>query len=462
MRRSGAVAIRRRSVLGRLTSIVGEPGDLRGQLARGAFMSLVIKVAYTLLTVGAVVLLARILGPHDFGVYAYAYALITTLALPAQGGLPALVIRQVAAYQVREEWGLMRGLLRRANQGVIVFSALLVIIAAGATWLLMPRLSSDQVYTFLVALGILPLLALASIRSGVLVGMRNVVIGQVPEQIVRPMLLIIIAGTLVLLHDAPALTPVSAMAAHLLAAGVAFGLGAWLLHMRMPGTVRSASPEYETRDWVRSVVPLSLLAGAQVLNTQMDVIILGLFRPSEDVGIYRVAAQGALLVAFPLFAISAALAPHISRLHAVGDKVRLQRMITLGARVAFLVALPLAVIFVVAGDNVLRLVFGESYARGHIALALLSAGFLLNTAAGLVATTLNMTGQERVTAAIFGLTSVGNILLNWILIPVWGMNGAAVATAITLLLWGVWLSHQVLVRLGIGSAVIRSPWRASV
>ncbi|MFW6089999.1 MAG: oligosaccharide flippase family protein, partial [Gemmatimonadota bacterium] len=75
------------------------------------------------------ILLARMLGPEGYGIYAFAYAVIMLLALPAQAGLPTLLVREVARYEADERWGLLAGLLRRSNQLV---GLLTVLIVAGA------------------------------------------------------------------------------------------------------------------------------------------------------------------------------------------------------------------------------------------------------------------------------------------------------------------------------------------
>jgi len=78
-------------------------------------------------------------------------------------------------------------------------------------------------------------------------------------------------------------------------------------------------------------------------------------------------------------------------------------------------------------------IFGDSYIQGWGALAILSIGQLVNAATGSVGVLLTMTGHERYMVVSAGLSAILNIVLNTILIPLWGLNGAALATTISLI-----------------------------
>jgi O-antigen/teichoic acid export membrane protein len=431
--------------------------NLRGNtlgatLIRSAFGSAGLKVTNTLVTLAAAVLLARFLGAAGYGLYAFAFSLASLLAVPGQVGLPALLVREVAKYRYQEEWGLIRGLLRRANQIVLGLSLALAAAAAGVAWLLSARTDPHQVEVFLWALPLIPLIALGNIRGAALRGLRLVMQGQLPEMVLRPGLLLLMAGMAVLFGG---LTPTDAMALHAIAAALAFGVGASLLRRAIPAEGRAAQPVYETRAWLRSMLPLSLLSGMMIINNQADIVMLGLFTTNADVGVYRAATQGAMLVVFVLSAVNMVIAPYVSQLYTAGETERLQRLATSSARVILLTAVPVAGTFIVFGEEILVVAFGDEYAPGHRALAILCVGQLVNAGAGSVGLLLNMGGFERDTARGVAVATGSNLMLNLLLIPTMGMIGAAIATAVTLVIWNALLCRQVWVRMGIQSTAIR-------
>ena len=420
---------------------------LRGFLGSGA-----LRICFTLLNLAIAIFLARALGPKGYGIYAFAYAQISLLAIPAQMGLPTLVMREVARYHLKKEWGNLKGILRRANQAVVIFSALLVMGAIVVVWFLNGGMITTQMETSAWALLLVPLISLGKIRAAALRGFNKVVLGQLPEMLFLPALLLLFICIALWQGN---LTPPKAMGLHGLAAGFAFVIGLILLQRAIPLPLNHALPTYKTKDWFNSILPLSLISGMQVINSQAAIVILGFFASSEDVGLYRAAFQAANIVSLSLIAINAVIAPQITRLYHEDDKERLQRMVTWSARVILAVSLPLATILIFFGELILKLVFGDGYVDGSTVLIILCLGQLINAAMGSVSLLLNMTGHERDTAKGLMIAAISNILLNLILIPSFGIEGAAAATALSLAGWNILLNRQVKRRIGVDSSAFR-------
>lgn len=433
---------------------IGERGSLRAHLIRGATGVLALNVTNALLALATGVLLARALAPSGYGVYAYALAWIQLLLIPTTVGLPALVTREVAIYGAHRDWSRLRGLLLRANQVVLALSLALMLLAGGATWLIAGSHEPSST-TLWLALPLLPLLGLAALRGACLRGLHRVLFAQLPETVVRPTLFLGLIGTIWLFGAR--LTPERAMGAQVFAVTGAFLLGAVLLWRCLPREVGSATPAYATRAWAASALPFLLMGGLNLINYQTDLIMLGWFRSAGEVGVYRVAGVGAGLVVFVLGAANALLAPSIAALYARGERHRLQRIMTQSARLVLLCALPVALVLILFGRRSLAAIFGDEYAVGATALAILAAAQLANAATGSVGQLLSMTGHERDAARGIGLSALVNLALNALLIPRWGMNGAAAATAASLITWNVLLALLVHRRLGLHSTALGTP-----
>lgn len=430
---------------------------LRAQLFRGGVGSLALKAAATGLSFLVAVVLARALGPGEYGLYAYVFALVSLLSVPARFGLPSLVVRETARAQVSEDWGAMRGLWRWATGAVALITAVIGLLGAIAVWGLDSHLSDVQRTTLIFGLLLVPLIALGDLRGAALRGLQRVVVGQLPEAVLRRGLLVLFMLGLILLFPARTRTAADAMALHTLAAFVAFLVGGWMLwHWRPPALRSRPVSTYRPRAWAAAALPLAMLAGMQIVSSHTDVIMLGLFRSSEEVGIYRVAVQGGALVVFGLQAVNVVVAPHFARLHAARDPRRLEALVAVTARASLAVAAPLALALIVFGDIVLQAFFGTAFAVGHTALSIIAIGQLVNAGAGSVGYLLNMTGHERDTARCAAAAAVGNVALNAILIPPLGINGAALATSLTLVLMNVLLWRDARTRLGIQGS---SLWR---
>lgn len=417
------------------------------QLVRRATGSLGVNIVSRAIGLALSVVLARALGASAYGVYAFAFAILEVLKLPTSMGLPVMVTRMVAVYQERGEWGLLRGLVIRANQVVVLMSGLIMAISVAVSFYLSSP-QADMRSTFWISLLLLPFLSVAAVRASSLRGLHYTVLAQLPELIVQPgVALAIVAG--LWWFGGSVVSPQYAMIAQAIGAAISFVFGAYWLFQRMPEPTRDVPSRYESLTWARSAMPYLLTGGLYLLNGQTGIIVLGWLMPPSEVAIYRVATTGALLIGFGLLAANATLAPVFARLHAQEDHAGLQRIVALSALAVTLFSLPVAVVFIAFGKPLLGLVFGPEFEVAAPALAILSIGQVVNAIAGSVGLLLQMTGHVGDTAKGTAFSAVVNVVLNILLVPLWGVNGAAAATAIGLVLWNLLLCYFVVRRLKI-------------
>lgn len=411
-------------------------GSLKGQLLRGGLMGIVVRVMSVLATVVSSVVLARLLGPDQYGLYAYVFALISLLAFPVQMGLPILVVRETAKAETLRDWALMRGIWTWAT-GLIVIGSI-IMIGLILLWLFLfgDWMSAARRAAFMWALPLIPLIALGQARAAAMRGLRYVFLGQFPNEVLRPVLLAaFVAGAAIL---STGLTAKLALTSHAIVATLTFTLGVVLLLRARPAEMRQqATRQMDHRAWFRAILPLSLISGLQVTNQNTDLLILGFFRTDIEVGIYRVALSGASLAMFGLTAVSLGVQPYVARLFAQGDTARLQKLASLGALAALGVTLPVVSLFVFAGKPILSLVFGPEFKPAYQAMVILSVAQGVNAFFGLVGSFLIMSGNEWETTKGLIVAAVANVVLNVLLIPSFGVEGAATATGTSIILWNI-------------------------
>src|SRR5690606_15350275 len=114
------------------------------------------------------------------------------LGLPAKAGLPTLIVRETSIYHLQQRFGLLNGLLRLSNIFVISYSLAIAAIAYGFALVYSDNFDRELLDVFLVALLLLPLVAFGNIRCATLRGLRKVVQGQFPEDVIRPGVLVIL------------------------------------------------------------------------------------------------------------------------------------------------------------------------------------------------------------------------------------------------------------------------------
>ncbi|GAA0551239.1 O-antigen/teichoic acid export membrane protein [Rhizomicrobium palustre] len=421
-------------------------------ILKGAAGSVVLKAINITFGVLATAFLGRVLMPAQYGYYAFASTVVTLLALPVQCGLPQLMTREIAKYQLQGQWGHIRGLLWRANQlsallGLLMVAALLVALPAMARFI--PAVDHT---TFLWAIVLLPLIALNRLRGGALIGLRKVMLGMLPDNGIRAVLFLLF---IVFWHWAWPFGSADAMALQVAATFIAFVAGAMLLMRHLPPAVRESTPAFESKSWVTAIIPLTLTDALLIVNLQADLVILGLFRDAADVGIYRAAVLVATQVTVGLTVANEVLSPHIARLHQAKDHAGLKALMRQALRWLVLSGVVLAGISMLASREILTFVFGAPYAGGATALTILAFGQFVSVAAGTGAVLLNMSGHEKDVLRVFALSAIANVAANFILIPFFGLVGAAIATTLCQIATNLLLLVHVRRRLGFSIWTLR-------
>jgi O-antigen/teichoic acid export membrane protein len=258
-------------------------------------------------------------------------------------------------------------------------------------------------------------------------------------------MVIVLFGCIVWIGNYPS-GPEAALFANITGAGLLVVVIHFYFHKRLPTDVKNAEPSYETHKWLKSMLPFVFAGGMQMINREISVILLGIIQGPEDVGLFRVAQRGADLVPFGLIAVNMAIAPTISELFARGEKDRLQQMISKSTWAIMGFALPMGLFLILSGKWLLPVVFGQEYSPSYIILVILCLGQLFNAAMGSVGLLLNMCGFEKHTALGVTIAALISIILNLLLIPLWGNSGSAVATCVSMIAWnillGIWLYQK--------------------
>jgi len=435
---------------------------LKAQLLRAAGGSMVIKFAFALISFLLSILLARTLGAEGFGAYSFALAIIMLLATPAQVGIPELIVRETAKIQVKENWSLLRGLWKWGNWAVVFFSGLALLIAVVLLVFIFHSDSPQRTQTILIGLALIPLMALGNIRSACIRGLRHTVLGQLSDSIIRPGLLLLFILCFAYVGSSVSLKAENVMLLYVAAVIISYLVNTLILGRVKPIALsKTDSLYYESKIWIKAIIPLALVSGFQLVNSYADIIILGLYGTDAEVGIYKAVLQLALLVSFGLQAINQVLHPHFSRLYTLNEHQKLQNLVTISARAILLISLPLVLILVFFGADLLKLFYGDLFYTGGVALAVLAIGQLINTSMGSVGALLNMTGHERYTVRGVAFAAVTNIVLNIVLIPPYGMLGAAIATAISMAVWNLLLRYYVIQKLKIEPSGLFKPLKSN-
>ena len=429
--------------------------ELNTRLAKYASGTLVIRILNILISFGLQILLVRVMGSEQYGIYMYVVSWLGILSIISTMGFPVCMLRFVSAYRVKKEWNLLRGIIIRSTQMVLAISTLVGLILISIVWKLRIALGQDLTWTFIIAAGMLPFMSLLNLHQKSLQALKRVVLGQVSWSILRPGCLsglVLITGLFSLSTSSPFI-----MGLTLVATLVALSTCLVWVRNNLPHQYKTHTPAYETKRWITTAIPLAMVLGFHFINIRCDILMIGALLGTNQVGIYTIASRIAELITFTSMAINQGIAPMISELYTQEKKTELQNLIKIGAWGSFLICVPVTLGFILFGQEALS-IFGEDFERGYTPLIILSIGSMLNSLNVGGGYLLTMTGHEKQANVFIGFTSFVNIVLNRMLIPSFGITGAALATVSAMILWNMSLFLFVQKRMHLNPTIFQ--WNA--
>ncbi len=419
---------------------------LLATLARGASVALILQGLGQGLRYLAQVLMARWMGADSFGAYTNGLNWAQSLAVVATLGFDLATLRYIPEQIVRQEWGLLRGFVRRTRQMILAAGMLIALASSALVMAINPARLSTSVLA--LSLWIVPFFALADVQSNMTRGIKHIGRAYVPTLLVRPLLLIGLGfGVVQIVGALPALYGTGVVLATFV---IVAAVQAIIVNRSLPAEARQARPLYRDQEWLRTSLPMLASSGFGAVLARADILLIGLLISERQAGIYSAAMTTASLVAFGLLAINSIAVPTIASLHAEGNQKGLQRLVSWVTLVLFITSAVLGAGLIAFGRPVLGL-FGQEFRTGYAALALWVIAQAVNATAGPNRALLNMTGHQVKNAQVLGISAALNLILNVALIPLLGITGAALAGMVTAVLWNVWLSVLVWQRLRIRS-----------
>lgn len=399
-------------------------GDRIRRLFKGAgivFAGVVLELFVSFL---AKLLIARYLGPTDYGAVSIGLKIMTATSIFVLVGLDRGIGRYLPR---RDDPSQRRGVLKSALE-----IALPIGVLAGVGLFLTADLIAVHVFhdaavapVIRVFSVVLPFAAVFRLSIGSVQGMQQ----SLPKVVIQNLTLPITRFLLVAVVLLYGLGTIAAAWAYGFAYVLAGLLGAYYL-IRYTPLLADAPATSMHRELLVFSAPLMITAAMLQILSHIDTFFLGYFASTGVVGVYNVVYPLAQLLTIVLTAFGFMVMPAISSLDAEGSVGEMRRTYQLSAKWILLATLPVFLVVVLFPEMVIRVTFGAEYDSGALALSVLAVGFFAHAIVGPNSNTLTSIGRTQLIMYDNVAVAVANVALNLLLIPEYGILGAAVATSI--------------------------------
>lgn len=419
------------------------------EIARAQRMALIafaIRVVSAAIAFVSQIIQARMMGEFEYGIFVFVWVLVVLFGNLSCLGFHTTVIRFLPQYDARDEHDEIRGLTMTARVFAMSSASLLAVIGFAVLMLFGDWIEAYYILPLFLGLFALPMIALGDVLDGTARANSWPVAALSPTYIVRPLLILLFMIAAVW-AGAPH-TAATAMQAALAATYVTTLTQFLTIDRRLQKRFVAGPRKIDFLAWFKVALPIFLIEGFGFLLTNSDVVVVGLYLDPDQVAIYFAAAKTMALVQFVYFAVKAAAAPRFSSMVAAHDLRHLAAFAGQTTRWSFWPSLLVGLAVLAAGEFLLAL-FGPAFTAGYVLMAILFAGSLSKALVGPGEVLLTMTGHQKLCVFLYVGALAVNIGLNVTLIPIFGLTGAAAATAAAMMAEALLLHIAVRHALGI-------------
>lgn len=443
----------RTGIFGQIDKLI-QGHDGHGEARRMSLIAFTIRVMSAGIAFLSQIFLARLMGQFEYGIFVFVWVTSLIIGTLTCFGFHTTLIRFIPQYKSRGEIAKIRGIYLTSR--VFSFASASIIAALGIAFIYFfgDLITSYYVIPLVLGAFMLPMLALGDAMEGTARANNWGIQALTPTYLVRPVMIPLVMFIAVMLgFGADAKT---ALISALIATYTATAGQFLLLGRRLRRRYKTGPREIHLGYWLRISMPLFLVEGFYYLLTNADVIMVGLFLEPDLVATYFAAAKTMALVHFVFFAIKAGMAPRFSTLVVEAQSGELARFAASTARWTFWPTLLVGGIVLALGPFLLSL-FGPDFAGGYPVMFILFAGIAAKALIGPGESLLTMSGHQKICAAVYFAVLAVNIAGNIALIPVFGIEGAAMATAFAMCVEALLLLIIIRRRLGISMHILSWP-----
>ena len=401
--------------------------ELAPLIAQSALM-FVLRVGGALLTYVTQIFLARWMGAEGLGSYVFAFSWMAILGMTATLGFIGTTISLVPQEMERGNKAGVKGYIRFGR--AIALSASLVIGGAAAIVVL----SSDRLTAaygttplLIAAIGV-PIFAMHLFNTEVARARQWNILAYLPTSILRQALFFAGVGGVLI---ATGLVTTSVAVGLLVVTFFIVMMGQFLvLQGRLSKDLAGTHASYEPRKWMKAALTMMPAMIITWNFPTLNIAIAGILMGPSEVAIYNAAFRTSEILTFGVYAVYVAFSTKISAVYATEDRGVLQRLVTRQAQITFYPSVAGAIVLALIGEFALGL-FGQRFLDGYLALTILLAGLVIFAFVSPAAHLLVISDREStflaVTVLSFSIAVIGNVIL----IPVYGINGAASAVLVS-------------------------------
>ncbi|MFH1511079.1 MAG: flippase [Candidatus Woesearchaeota archaeon] len=404
--------------------------DYKSKAIKNTILILSMSLLAALFSYGFRIMLVRNLSIKFYGFFYSAMAVVSLLVLFRDLGLRHTLVKYISEHMAVGRSNLIKGLVVFASVVTGATSLILGFCLVVTAEFLSEHYFKVPETTFAIQLFALVLLFsfVDQIITYTFQGLQRMVAFSTMEPV---RMLVLLAATAIFFHCRIGIyAPIAALIISLVFCVVIYGR---ILYKSIPQVVAAKATLNKSlakRYMKFGVFTLISLTGVLLL-TNTDTLMLTYFGSLDNVGIYHVAVPISSLLLFLAVAVGKVSLPMVSEMKTKKKSKYINQMVEIIHKYLLVLVLPMALSMIVFPEIIIKVFFGNAYTGAKFALQALAVGTIFYSIAIVNESVLLGLRRAEMDTQNVLFAAIINVILNFLLIPEYGIDGAAIATAIS-------------------------------
>jgi len=379
-----------------------------------------------------VALLAR-LGSSEYGLLSLAISIVSFISIFSLLGLSTGVIRYISYYKGKRDDRRVKGtIISSLKLSLPVSLVLMILLFLYSEKISILIFHNSELIPILRLFSLtLPFMSLSDIFLGVIIGFQKinykVLVKEIIESVIR------LVFTFIVIYLGYNLLGVAVV--YLISFVITSFLSFYLLQKRVfPFFKTKVIPILFTKELFVFSFPFIFAGVLTLIVKWTDVFMIGFFRTTSEVGVYNVALPTANLLVIVPTSLMALFMPIITEFYSKGKIKDIKTLSRINSKWIFFLNFPIFLLIFLFSKNILEIMFGSEYVTGNTALLILTVGYMVFSLVHIPNAILIMMKKTRLIFYISLISAGVNVVLNYYLIPKFGIVGGSIATSFSLVL----------------------------
>jgi len=401
------------------------------EILRGSFIIFVFKVLGAFSLFLTYILIPRYYGVEVFGVFNIVFGLLLIGTVISRMGLDTYTLRVLSALDDREEVSLfLKSILKILLISSLLMSLSILLFLESINTYLFKSIDATR---YIIGLSVLVLpYTLFNVFPEVFRGFDDIKRYSFFRNLSQNLILVIllILGIVFSLHY----TPIDVLFMTVVILFIVISIVLFLFLKEK--NINIFIDGHYKKKILKNAYPMFLAASLMLIMSYIDSFMIAYYLDEYQVGIYSACINLSMIITFIPMAIGGFISPKVSKAYSENNIKEVKNIFKNSLRIIVVVTLPIFLVIYLYAESFLGL-FGTAFTSATLTLLITNIAFLSEALCGPVGFIMNMTDNQHIFMRILTVSLLINVAFNAILIPIYGINGAAIALLLSMLFWTV-------------------------